>query len=152
ALVDTSVARLSDARPARTSTVRVLTRRPSTQRRGLWPSFLFARRMHQRAAFIADPHLGTQVAHARAMKLSLIAISSTARSVFVLAFLTVGCTDVVEDKTSANAGESDLTMAELPIRLNDITGGMFDQQIDHSEGGAQLGTFKQRYWYSRQFA
>ncbi|MBX3226706.1 MAG: hypothetical protein KIT84_39205 [Labilithrix sp.] len=71
---------------------------------------------------------------------------------FVLAPLfAAGCSTGAEQE-AALASESDLTLAELPIRMTDVAAGTFDQAIDHAEGGEALGTFKQRYWYSTQFA
>ena len=75
------------------------------------------------------------------------------RSALILSLLALGagCTHVTaDDKTSGN--DVDLTLAELPIRLTDAAGGEFVQRIDHGEGGESVGTFKQRYWYSTQFA
>ena len=79
-------------------------------------------------------------------------LASVVRSASVLALLAVaaGCSTAAEDKT-IGGGDADLTMAELPVRLNDVAGGVFEQQIDHAEGST-VGTFKQRYWYSTQFA
>ena len=41
-----------------------------------------------------------------------------------------------------------ITMADLPILMADPIAGKYDQVIDHA---SDIGTFKQRYWYSTQF-
>jgi pimeloyl-ACP methyl ester carboxylesterase len=44
-------------------------------------------------------------------------------------------------------------ITNLPVAMNPPIAGTFDQQIDHPrQPGASLGTFKQRFWYSTQFA
>jgi pimeloyl-ACP methyl ester carboxylesterase len=78
---------------------------------------------------------------------------SASRCALVLSLLAIGagCTHVTaDDKTAGD--DNDLTMSELPIKLTDAAGGLFEQRIDHHEGGESVGTFKQRYWYSTQFA
>jgi hypothetical protein len=75
--------------------------------------------------------------------------------VAVVSFLTLvsaaGCGAPAREEPVAEGG-SELTLAELPIRLTGIAGGTFDQAVDHASESAGLGTFKQRYWYSTQFA
>jgi pimeloyl-ACP methyl ester carboxylesterase len=41
-------------------------------------------------------------------------------------------------------------MAELPVMITDLASGTFDQKLDHADAASP--TFKQRYWYSTQFA
>ena len=44
-------------------------------------------------------------------------------------------------------------ITNLPVAMNAPIAGSFDQQIDHPrQGTSTLGTFKQRFWYSTQFA
>ena len=61
--------------------------------------------------------------------------------------LLAGCAATADAPLS---NDSDLTMAELPVVLNDIAAGTFDQKIDHANPDSPK--FAQRYWYSTQFA
>jgi len=73
-----------------------------------------------------------------------LGLSLALGSLFALA---AGCSSSADD--AAVAG-SDLTMDELPVRMTDLAAGTFEQVIDH--GAESEGKFKQRYWYSTQFA
>jgi pimeloyl-ACP methyl ester carboxylesterase len=44
-------------------------------------------------------------------------------------------------------------ITNLPVRMAPPIAGVFDQSIDHPRGmGDSVGTFKQRFWYSTEFA
>lgn len=77
---------------------------------------------------------------------------TSSRSLLILSLLAVGagCTHVTADDKTGGGADYDLTMAELPVRLTDAAAGVFENPIDHSD--PSVGTFKQRYWYSTQFA
>src|SRR5262245_14581416 len=51
---------------------------------------------------------------------------------------------------------SNLTVDDLPVKVTAPVEGMFDQPIDHPTrapaDGAPAPTFKQRYWYTTEFA
>lgn len=81
-----------------------------------------------------------------------MASSYASRSLLLLSALALGagCTETAE--VSSAGSEAELTMAELPVRVTDIASGVFEQKIEHAPEGASVGTFKQRYWYSTQFA
>lgn len=87
------------------------------------------------------------------MSISRMPFLTASRSALLLSLLAlgVGCTHVSADDATSG-GEDELTMADLPVRLTDAAAGVFEQRIDHAEGGESVGTFKQRYWYSTQFA
>lgn len=61
--------------------------------------------------------------------------------------LLAGCAATADAPLS---NDSDLTMAELPVILNDIASGTFTQKLDHADPNS--ATFSQRYFYSTQFA
>jgi hypothetical protein len=65
--------------------------------------------------------------------------------------LAVGCAAAQSDGAALG---SDLTMADLPVKITAPVAGTFDQAIDHPTDAAQpaRGTFKQRYWYTTEFA
>src|SRR5262249_40735384 len=69
----------------------------------------------------------------------------------LVCFLAVaGCSTQPPESSAEDA----LTLEQLPIRLSRPTvDGQFDQDVDHPRTSeSTLGTFKQRYWYSTEFA
>jgi hypothetical protein len=78
---------------------------------------------------------------------------------FIVAAAAGGCSSKAESPVYAG---SDLTTDDLPVKIDrdKVVAGTFDQAIDHpaaaavpgAPDAAPLGTFKQRYWYTSQFA
>jgi pimeloyl-ACP methyl ester carboxylesterase len=62
------------------------------------------------------------------------------------AFTIAACSSPEETARTAD----ELTTADLPVKITAPVAGTFDQVIDH--GSDQSGTFKQRYWYTSEFA
>ena len=69
-----------------------------------------------------------------------------------------GCSGPSSDDYPFPTGDQPIGKADspipLPVFMNTPTPGLFDQQIDHPADGSSspLGSFKQRFWYSTQFA
>src|SRR5262245_5504841 len=63
-----------------------------------------------------------------------------------------GCSDAPPTEGSSSAVD-ELTMSDLPVKIEHITAGTFTQAIDHPRSpGDAIGTFAQRYWYTTEFA
>src|SRR5689334_7859200 len=64
--------------------------------------------------------------------------------------LAAGCSAFADD---AGSSADAIRMDQLPIAVTVHDAGTFDQEIDHPrEPAVSLGTFKQRYWYTTEFA
>lgn len=64
--------------------------------------------------------------------------------------LAAGCNVSASDDDAASDA---IRLDQLPILVTQHIPGLFDQEIDHPvEPAASVGTFKQRYWYSNEFA
>jgi pimeloyl-ACP methyl ester carboxylesterase len=78
-------------------------------------------------------------------------------SLLALGLLAACATNATDDAYPFPDGEGPIgkgdAITNLPVAMNAPIAGTFDQQLDHPrQGTSTLGTFKQRYWYSTQFA
>ena len=83
---------------------------------------------------------------------------AAAGTALIVAVAAGGCSSKADSPIYAG---SDLTTDDLPVKIDrtKVVAGTFDQAIDHpaaaapgAPAAAPLGTFKQRYWYTSQFA
>jgi hypothetical protein len=72
---------------------------------------------------------------------------------FVLGVLPIVAACSVDPSDGSDSSSDAIRMDQLPIKVTQHQEGLFDQEIDHpTTPAASLGTFKQRYWYSTEFA
>jgi pimeloyl-ACP methyl ester carboxylesterase len=80
------------------------------------------------------------------------------RSSIAIALLTAACASGPTDKYPFPTGDEPIgkgdQITNLPVIMGQPIEGSFTQQIDHPTDGSTstLGTFRQRFWYSTQFA
>jgi hypothetical protein len=82
-------------------------------------------------------------------------LSRAARGVVPLAWLVVvvGCGGSPQATVGVPGKADSISAGDLPIQLVQLSGGTFEQEIDHPfQPAASVGRFQQRYWYSTEFA